>query len=216
VDRRHDSRFSTEPSDPIGFTRKHDRYYSAFAGLYDVAVRRLPVWKTWLERALPHIEGPRVLEVSFGTGYLLGRYASRVEAHGVDYNRNMVETARENLSRLGRTAALALANVEALPYADGSFDSVVNTMAFSGYPHAGRALEQMKRVLRPGGTLVLIDFSYPANRNWVGTKVAELWKLTGDLMRDMGRLFDEHGLDYRVEEIGGAGSVHLYLATRAR
>ncbi len=208
-------RYSTEPDDPIGFTKKHDRYYTAFAGLYDAAVRRLPVWRTWLGRALPHIEGPRVLEVSFGTGTLLAQYADRFEAHGVDYNREMVETARRNLSRSGRTAALIRANVEDLPYRDGSFDSLVNTMAFSGYPGEGRALAEMKRVLRPGGKMIVIDFSYPADRNWIGTSLAALWKLTGDLIRDMGRLFDEHGLDYSDEEIGGAGSVHLYVATKS-
>jgi len=211
----HDARFSAEPSDPGGFTRRHDRYYTAFAGLYDAAVRRLPVWRSWLARALPYIEGPRVLEVSFGTGYLLASYAGRVEAHGVDYNRAMVETARGNLARLACSASLVQANVEDLPYPDRTFDSLVNTMAFSGYPDGARALEEMKRVLRPGGRLILIDFSYPMNGNWIGTKVAALWKLTGDLIRDMGGLFDEHGLEYRAEEIGAAGSVHLYVATRA-
>ncbi len=208
-------RYSTEPEDSLGFTRKHDRYYTVFAGLYDAAVRRLPVWKTWLGRAVPHIEGPRVLEVSFGTGYLLTQYANRVEAHGVDYNRKMVQTARRNLSRSGGTAALIQANVECLPYRDGSFDSLVNTMAFSGYPDGGRALAEMKRVLRPGGKLILIDFSYPGDRNSIGTNLAALWKLTGDLIRDMGRLFDELGLDYSDEEIGGSRSVHLYVATKS-
>ena len=42
-------RYSTEPEDPIGFTQKHDRFYTVSARLYDAAVRRLPVWKTWLE-----------------------------------------------------------------------------------------------------------------------------------------------------------------------
>ena len=208
-------RYSAEPEDSIGFTKKHDRYYTVFAGLYDSAVRRLPVWKTWLERAVPHIQGPRVLEVSFGTGYLLARYAERAEAHGVDYNRTMVERARENLLRSGSTAALIQANVESLPYRDGTFDSLVNTMAFSGYPDGRRALAEMKRVLRPGGKLILIDFGYPRDRNRIGTRLAALWKLTGDLIRDMGRLFEELDLDYSDEEIGASGSVHLYVARKS-
>jgi ubiquinone/menaquinone biosynthesis C-methylase UbiE len=207
-------RYSTEPEDSIGFTKRRDRYYTVLATLYDAALRRLPVWKTWLGRALPHIEGPRILEVSFGTGYLLSHCAHRVEAHGVDYNRQMVEIARRTLSCLGSTAALIQANVESLPYRDGSFDSLVNTMAFSGYPHGGRALAEMARVLRPGGKLILIDFSYPRNRNWIGTNLVVLLKLTGDLIRDMKRIFDELGLDYSDEEIGGSGSVHLYVATK--
>lgn len=207
-------RYSTEPTDSVAFTRKHDRYYTTSAGLYEAAVRRLPVWKTWLGRALGQIAGPRVLEVSFGTGYLLAKYAGRVEAHGVDYNRKMVQTAAGSLLRSGHAAVLVQANVEHLPYPDGSFDSLVNTMAFSGYPDGRRALSEMKRVLRPGGKLILIDIGFPANRNWIGMNLAELWKLGGDLVRNMADLFDEFGLEYSDEEIGGAGSVHLYVASK--
>ncbi len=209
-------RYSAEPEDPGRFTRAHDRYYTAFAGLYGAAVWLLPVWKTWLARALPHIEGPRVLEVSFGTGYLLARYAERFETHGIDYNRNMVATAQTSLARVRAIAKLIQGNVECLPYRDGSFDSLVNTMAFSGYPDGVKALAEMKRVLRPGGKLIMIDFSYPSDGNWIGTKLTALWKLTGDVIRDMPRLFRELELDYTDEAIGGSRSVHLYVATKSR
>lgn len=208
-------KYSTEPTDSIGFTKKFDSFYTSSASVYEAAVRRLPVWKTWLGRALPHTEGPRVLEVSFGTGYLLGRYARGVEVHGVDYNRTMVETARRGLSRSERAASLVQANVEGLPYRDGTFDSLVNTMAFSGYPNGSKALAEMTRVLRPGGKLILIDIAYPADENWIGTLCTALWKLSGDLIRDMRKLFDEFDLGYSDEEIGGSGSVHLYVATKA-
>jgi ubiquinone/menaquinone biosynthesis C-methylase UbiE len=207
-------RYSTEPEDAARFTRDWDRSYTAWTRLYDVAVRRLPVWRTWLEHALPHVQGPRVLEVSFGTGCLITRIAERFDAHGIDYNRAMVETARENLRRQGRTAALVRAKVERLPYPDASFDSVVNTMAFSGYPDGGRALAEMTRVLREGGRLILIDFSNPGDGNWLGSRIVTLVERSGDLIRDMGRLFRECDLDYTDEPIGAWGSVHLYVATR--
>jgi hypothetical protein len=47
-------RYSIEPSDQRRFTESFDRAYSRFAGLYDLAVRVLPVWRTWLRQALPH------------------------------------------------------------------------------------------------------------------------------------------------------------------
>lgn len=210
-----DPRYSPEPEDALGFTRRNDRAYTVFAGLYDAAVRRLPVWKTWLARALPHIAGPRVLELSFGTGLLLTRYAGEVEAHGIDYNRAMVRVARRNLARAGLSARLLQANVEALPYPDGCFDTLVNTMAFSGYPDARRALSEMRRVLRPGGRLILIDVGYPADGNRPGVLATRLWKLSGDLIRDTAGLLREQGFETHDEEIGGSGSVHLYRATRA-
>ena len=206
--------YSDEPEDPREFTRSFDSGYTRVAGLYDIAVKVLPIWKGWLRHALPHVRGPRVLEVSFGTGYLLTQFAGKTEAHGIDYNARLLETARGNLRRASLAAQLACASVETLPYRDASFDTVVNTMAFTGYPNAEQALAEMSRVLRPGGELVMIDVNYPADGNRLGTWLTRGWKATGDLIRDMGPLFDGLSLDYTDEEIGGRGSVHLYLATK--
>jgi len=208
------SRLANEPGDAEQFTREWDRAYTAMAGPYDLAVRLLPVWKTWLRHALPHIVGPRVLEVSFGTGYLISQYAGTVEAHGVDYNRRMVTVAQRNLVRTGSKAQLVQGNVEALPYPDALFDSLVNTMAFSGYPNGMQALTEMKRVLRHDGRIILIDFTFPPDQNRLGSRVAMLWERSGDVLRDMAALFRQCELEYTDEAIGAWGSVRLYVATK--
>jgi ubiquinone/menaquinone biosynthesis C-methylase UbiE len=207
-------RYSTEPTDPEEFTRRFDRFYSRFARAYDVLVKRGPIWKRWLAHALPHVRGPRVLEVSCGTGYLLTQYAGRVQASAVDLNARMVEVTTENVRRAGLTADVQQANVEALLYADETFDTVVNTMSFSGYPNGRAALAEMNRVLKPGGDLVLIDVGYPDDGNQVGTLLAELWRRSGDLIRDMDVLLREAGFVYREEAIGGFGSIRLYVCTK--
>ncbi len=209
------SRESAEPKNAAQFTRKWDRAYTAFARPYDLGVRLLPFWKTWILRALPHIVGPRVLEVSFGTGHLISQYAGMFETHGIDYNLKMVTVARKNLLRTGMKAELVNGNVEDLPYPDASFDSLVNTMAFSGYPNGVRALNEMKRVLRNNGRLILIDFTFPPDQNWMGSNVAMLWERSGDILRDMGPLFRDCDLSYTDESIGAWGSVRLYVATKA-
>jgi SAM-dependent methyltransferase len=155
-----------------------------------------------------------VLEVSFGTGYLLSQYAHRVDAHGAELNRRMISIARRNVARSSAHATLVRANVEGLPYRDVCFDSIVSTMAFSGYPDAHRALGEITRVLRPGGRLVLIDVGHPRDRGHLGSAMVALWRACGDLIRDMPPLFRAHGLDHTDEEIGGWGSVHLYVATK--
>jgi ubiquinone/menaquinone biosynthesis C-methylase UbiE len=207
-------RYSNEPEDGGQFTASFDRAYSRFAGAYDIAVKCLPVWKAWLRHALPHLQGPRVLEVSFGTGYLLTQYGQRFEVHGIDLNRQMVRTARRNLSQRGVPADLLQANVEALPYRDATFDCVVNTMALSGYPDASAAMSEICRVLKPGGRLVLIDVNYPRTRSRLGTQLTELWKRGGDLIRDIDALLTQFAFEYTREEIGGFGSVQLYVARR--
>jgi ubiquinone/menaquinone biosynthesis C-methylase UbiE len=208
-------RYSAEPADPHAYTLANDRLYTSYARLYDVVVKALPVWRRWLAHALPHIQGPRVLEVSFGTGWLLTQYAGHHHTDGIDLNPALIDVARRNLTRAGVTADLRQGRVEALPYPDATFDTVVNTMAFTGYPDAATAAAELARVLKPGGRLVLIDINYPNNRNRLGTVLVDrFWKPFGDLVRDLPAVLDQAGLAVHDNEIGGWGSVHLYLATK--
>ncbi len=206
--------YSNEPADKDAFTQGLDKAYGLFSRPYDIGVKLLPVWKTWLKQAIPHIQGPRVLEVSFGTGFLLTQYAGEFETEGIDYNDKMVAVANGNLKRKNIAAKLQQGNVEDLPYEDGTFDCVVNTMAFSGYPDARQAMSELERVLKPGGRLVLIDVEYPADGNLLGLGATRLWMVLGDLIRDLGKLLREFDFDYSEEEIGGFGTVHLYIATK--
>jgi len=206
--------YSPEPENQKGFTAEFDSFYTRFSGMYDFLVKLLPVWKNWLKCTLPHIQGPRVLEVSFGTGYLLTQYADRFQTFGIDYNAAMIQTAKRNLQRRGLSAFLQQADVTHLPYANHSFDTLVNTMAFSGYPDGIAALTEMGRVLKPGGKLVMIDIDYPKNRNRLGGALTKFWMASGDIIRDMDKLFEELGWEFQEEEIGGFGSVHLYVSEK--
>jgi ubiquinone/menaquinone biosynthesis C-methylase UbiE len=211
---RPSRRYSEEPGDPQAYTDAFDRWYSRLARPYDVAVKLLPVWRRWLRQALPLIQGPRVLEVSFGTGWLLTQYAGRFDTEGVDLNGDLVVLARRNLARAGLRVQLRQGTVESLPYPDGAFDTVVNTMAFTGYPDGARAAAEMARVLRPGGRLVMIDVGYPHDDNRVGTVLVRLWEHAGDLIRDTPAVLRAAGFSVVDEEIGGWGSVHRYRATK--
>jgi len=93
---------------------------------------------------------------------------------------------------------------------------LVSTMAFSGYPSGIAALSEMKRVLRSGGKLILIDVNHPADGGRLGAMWVRFWKANGDLIRDMEPLFRGLGLDYSDHEIGGAGSIHLYVARKSK
>lgn len=207
-----DPSYPAEPENRKEFTTEFDSFYTRFAGIYDFLIKSLPVWKNWLKQALPHIQGPRVLEVSFGTGYLLTQLADEFQVFGIDYNAAMTQTAKRNLQRTDLTASLQQADVSHLPYASHSFDTLVNTMAFSGYPDSVTALTEMERVLKPGGKLVMIDVDYPKDRNWIGMTLTKFWMASGDIIRDMSKLFEESGWECQEEEIGGFGSVHLYVA----
>lgn len=206
--------YSAEPHDKQQFTRQFDQTYSRMAKLYDVVVKLFPVWRNWINEALPHIVGPNVLELSFGTGYLLTQYANRYQTYGIDYNWSLTRIAQQNLAKTGTTAFLQQADVAHLPYRAGTFNTVVNTMAFTGYPDGRRAMAEIYRVLQPNGRFVLVDIDYPPDGNWLGMKMTRLWASAGDIIRDMGALFAETGFRCQDKAIGGFGSVHLYVASK--
>lgn len=206
--------YTPEPKDPKTYTANFDKTYSRFSGIYDFLVRHTSLYNTWVAPAIPFIHGPRVLEISFGTGWLITRYANRFETYGVDLNEKMIRITSRNLLAAGITIPLQRANIEALPYRNEIFDTVVNTMAFSGYPSADQAMGEIRRVLKPGARLVLIDIGWPADRNWIGRAFTRLIEATGDIIRDMGRIFTRHGFEYHHEAIGLFGSLHLYIAQK--
>ncbi|MFQ5571141.1 MAG: class I SAM-dependent methyltransferase, partial [Rhodothermales bacterium] len=156
----------------------------------------------------------RVLEASFGTGFLLMHYADKYETYGIDFNHQMVEIAKKNLARKGIKATLQQANVEALPFPANHFDTVVNTMAFTGYPNGKKAMSEFFRVLKPEGKLLIVDFDYPSNRNRLGYCLTKVMEAAGDTIRNISKVLQEFPFEYTEEEIGGFGSVHLYCARK--
>lgn len=206
--------YVNEPEDKEKFTNDFNKFYTAFAKTYEVAVKVLPFWKRWLKTTIPHIQGPRVLEVSFGTGYLLTQYASNYETYGLDYNEKFVSLLKEKLIQKGITADIRQGDAQELPYEDEYFDTIVNTMAFSAYPNGIAAMSEMNRVLKPDGKLIMVDIDYPRNRNWLGMQATKAWIAMGDIIRDMGKIFEQCNFKYEKKEIGGFGSVHLYIAEK--
>jgi len=98
-----------------------------------------------------------------------------------------------------------------MPYTDDYFDCIVNTMAFTGYPNGEKALDEMLRVIKPGGTMLLLDYDYPLNRNFFGYCFVRLIVKCGDLVKDIGSIIEKKGFKYERKIIGGFGSVQLFI-----
>ncbi len=98
-----------------------------------------------------------VLEVAIGTGRNLPFYPDDVRLTGIDFSPAMLDIARTRAAELGRAVRLQEADAQALPFPDGSFDTVVCTLGLCGVPDDWAAIGEMWRVLRPGGGLLLLD-----------------------------------------------------------
>lgn len=101
--------------------------------------------------------GGRVLEVAIGTGADLPHYPADAEVTGIDLSPGMLAGARARAAQLGRAVELVEGDAEHLPFLDASFDTVVCALALCSIPDPARAIEEMRRVLVPGGRLLLLD-----------------------------------------------------------
>ena len=138
--------------------RRLQRYWDKQADGYD---RQL----AWLERR--HFADTRswlcgrasgeTLEVAVGTGLNLEHYPAGVSLTGIEWSESMLSVARRRADALPHQVTLRQADARDLPFGDAHFDTVLATFSLCGIPDPGRALEEMKRVLRPGGLLLLAD-----------------------------------------------------------
>ncbi|MFD7293564.1 class I SAM-dependent methyltransferase [Streptomyces sp. NPDC059897] len=99
----------------------------------------------------------RVLEVAVGTGLNLPHYPKGTDLTGVDLSPDMLARARVRAADLGVDATLSEASATRLPFPDDSFDSVVCALALCCIPDDRGAVAEMRRVLAPGGSLLLLD-----------------------------------------------------------
>jgi ubiquinone/menaquinone biosynthesis C-methylase UbiE len=133
--------------------------YGPFAWAYDWVSKTffLGQWGAWQRSAIPHLTGKRVLEVGMGTGNMqIALTQAGYEAWGVDLSAQMLRqaTAKARRHRLPPTRMLRAA-ANALPFPAGYFDSTVSTFP-SEYISDPRTLSELRRVLKPGGRVVVV------------------------------------------------------------
>jgi ubiquinone/menaquinone biosynthesis C-methylase UbiE len=160
-----------------------------------------------------------VLEVGAGTGLNFPLYhperVERVEA--IEPDSAMLAYARERISQAPVPISLTQASVEALPFADASFDSVVVTLVFCSVEDPAQGLQAIKRVLKPQGTLFLFEHVRSASP-WVGRLQDALVPLTTRLFgnchwnRDTAQTVQEAGFDItHVRRLKGGLDPHIVL-----
>lgn len=112
------------------------------------------------------VGSPAVLDVATGTGdmaIMLSRYLAGARVTGIDISRGMLEIGEQKVRRLGLESRVSLqsGDSEALQFADGSFDAITVAFGVRNFENLEKGLREMLRVLRPGGRLVVLEFSRP-------------------------------------------------------
>lgn len=98
-----------------------------------------------------------VLEVAIGTGRNFEHYPEAVRLTGIDLSGAMLAIARQRAREVGRDADLRVGDAQALAFPDERFDTVVCTLSLCSIPDDRQAVAEMKRVLRGGGRLLLLE-----------------------------------------------------------
>ena len=161
----------------------------------------------------------RVLEVAVGTGLNLPHYPGDVALTALDLSPEMLAIARARARELQREVDFHEGDAHNLPFAEGHFDTVVATYSLCNIPDPRRAVQEMKRVLRPGGTLVLVDHIRSDVRVvlWL-QKLVEFFsaRIEGEHMtRRPAEQVEAEGFDITERErLGAAGIVERLVAVR--
>ena len=110
--------------------------------------------------------GSRVLEVAPGPGYLSIELAKqgKYQVTGLDISKTFVEIARTNAAQAGVQVDFRHGNASDMPLADATFDFIICTAAFKNFTQPVRAIAEMYRVLKPGGTTLIVDLRRDASR----------------------------------------------------
>jgi demethylmenaquinone methyltransferase / 2-methoxy-6-polyprenyl-1,4-benzoquinol methylase len=160
--------FGFESVDERDKARRVRRVFDSVAPRYDLMNDLMSLglhraWKAYTVLVSNVRPGDRVLDIAGGTGDLALAFAKKVGASGMvvhtDINEAMLRTGRDRLLDAGVVLPTLVCDAEKLPFETGAFDAVSVAFGLRNMTHKDVALAEMNRVLRPGGRLLVLEFS---------------------------------------------------------
>jgi demethylmenaquinone methyltransferase/2-methoxy-6-polyprenyl-1,4-benzoquinol methylase len=182
------------------FDRVAERY-DVMNDLMSLGLHRY--WKQFAVSVARPRAGERVLDVATGSGDLAAAFARRVQPGGevwaTDINLKMLRRGRDRLLDTGALSPAVQCDAERLPFPDAYFDLVTVGFGLRNMTHKDRALAEMARVLKPGGRVVVLEFS----KVWAPLKGAY-------------DLYSFRLLPWLGQRVAGAAEPYRYLAESIR
>jgi demethylmenaquinone methyltransferase/2-methoxy-6-polyprenyl-1,4-benzoquinol methylase len=185
--------------------RRVEQVFDRVAGRYDLmndlmslGLHRL--WKAFAVSVARIRPGERVLDVASGSGDLARAFAARgAEVWMTDINGPMLARGRDRMLDAGRSVPAVRCDAERLPFADARFDCVSVGFGLRNMTHQDAALAEMARVLKPGGRLLVLEFSH-------------VWKP----LQKPYDLYSLHVLPWLGGRVAGDAAAYRYLAESIR
>ena len=188
--------------------RRVGRVFDSVAERYDLMNDLMSLglhraWKAFAIRVARPRAGERILDIAAGSGDLARALAKRVAPGGEvwisDINHRMLERGRNRLLDAGIMAPAVQCDGEKLPFAEASFDCITVAFGLRNMTRKDAALAEMRRVLRPGGRLVVLEFS-------------RVWKP----LEPAYDLYSFKVLPWLGERVAGDADAYRYLAESIR
>ncbi|MBT3707307.1 MAG: bifunctional demethylmenaquinone methyltransferase/2-methoxy-6-polyprenyl-1,4-benzoquinol methylase UbiE [Proteobacteria bacterium] len=202
--------FGFSEIDPAEKAGRVGEVFSSVASRYDLMndLMSFGSHRLWKDLALARSgvrEGHRVLDVAAGSGDMTMRFARQVGTSGqvvmTDINASMLACGRSRLLNegLGVNVQMLLADAESLPFSGGQFDCVSIAFGLRNVTRIPKALASMSRMLKPGGRLVILEFSTPTST--LLSRAYDLFSFS--VIPSMGKMVtgDEQSYQYLVESI---------------
>ncbi|WP_305909677.1 class I SAM-dependent methyltransferase [Methylomarinum sp. Ch1-1] len=149
-------------SDSEKTRRRYDRIAPYFEVLESVLEGLF--FSRWRKLLWSKARGPHILEVGVGTGKNFPLYPQDANITAIDFSPKMLEQAQNKRDRKHINVDLELMDVESLCYADNSFDTVIATFVFCSVPRPNKGLQELYRVCKPGGQVLLLEHVLSSNK----------------------------------------------------
>ena len=185
--------------------RRVEEVFDRVAGRYDLmndlmSLGMHRIWKAFAVSVARIRPGERVLDVASGSGDLARAFAARgARVWMSDINGPMLARGRDRMLDAGQMAPAVRCDAERLPFASASFDCVSVGFGLRNMTHKDAALAEMARVLKPGGRLLVLEFS-------------QVWKP----LQVPYDLYSFHVLPWLGEKVAGDAAPYRYLAESIR
>lgn len=176
--------------------------YRRWAPVYDVTFGRITQGGRILAAEHVNAQGGSVLEVGIGTGLALDFYGPHVQVTGIDLSEDMLREAEAKARkvRLKNLAGLHQMDARTLAFPDASFDHVAAMHIMSVVPEPERVLDEMVRVTRPGGSVII--------GNHFAGRSAEGWAIAERLAAPLANLLGWHA-DFAIDRVLGHPRLRL-------